>query len=414
MAAIREMLMLGALASTVVAIPTLFVIGKYEESKGWRINGPSQVCAAGHFRDRFGTCRPALSRPAAGPEHATTPPPAPESDGNASSAGVWADPSTAEIAAADILSRFQNAPPDEPMKTGSLDPDDLAPNDGEGAGPPPGQGHPEDAAGQPDLAAPAANQESDPAMTADPPPEPLGPAAVDVPPDLAPPHEDVAQTKPETPVRAPDAALPIQPPASPNHVKEARLEPPSPPKGPAWVTATKEDESKALAESYLRAWSSRNEEAFAGLEGFFAPKVAYFGRSMELGALMRTKRRFAERWPVRNYRHRPGSMSVHCDEQSGRCTVRSIVDWEAANPARKAKSKGAWRFELGLDMSGARPMVRLENGQRIAGLSKQPASKAVPARAQPTKQEVKARSPRLPRSLLPDDILLDEAPDEVW
>jgi len=422
MTSIREVLMLGALASTVIAIPILFAVDEYQQSRGWQARSPARTCPAGYFLDQLGTCRQAPSGLAAkldpglippdagktaphlGPSNPREPAGTAEGNGNAlSSIGVWADPSTAEIAAAEILSHVEALLSEEPMKTGSLNPDDLVPS-GDDAGP--NLDRRDDTAGSPGLTAPVASHDGGavtPGRTHLPEPERIADS------DMTP-----SQEHPGTLIEARDPTSPTPPPAIVDHVQQANLQPPGPPKREAWVTAAKESESKSLAHAYLRSWSSGNDEALADLDDFFGPRVNYFGRSVDLQTLVQTKRRFAERWPVRKYRHRPGTMSVRCDSQSERCTVRSVVDWEAASPARRARSNGSLRFELVLDMSGSRPVVRSENAQRLASLSKPSPPKSVPARVRPDKQEVKARSLRLPRALLPDDILLEEVPVDVW
>jgi hypothetical protein len=44
------------------------------------------------------------------------------------------------------------------------------------------------------------------------------------------------------------------------------------------------------------------------------------------------KRRFAERWPDRVYRHLPETTQVVCEADGARCTVRASFDFLATNP----------------------------------------------------------------------------------
>jgi hypothetical protein len=78
---------------------------------------------------------------------------------------------------------------------------------------------------------------------------------------------------------------------------------------------------------------------------------------------MREKATFLQRWPVRRYAHRPGTMQVSCDAGSQRCLVRSVIDWHAESPARRVVSRGASRFEQGIDLSGSHPVVFLRAAQ---------------------------------------------------
>ena len=175
-----------------------------------------------------------------------------------------------------------------------------------------------------------------------------------------------------------------------------------------------EEESKALASRYLEAWSSDNPAAFNDMRNLFGPRVTYFGHSMDRDAIFNAKKRFAERWPVRRYRPRPGSMTAQCEATE--CRVRSIVDWEAASPARKAHSSGALRFELGIDISGARPLVRAENSQEIASLAPKPPraeASAAPERPRPGRQVARRPPLQLPSALLPDDTDSDIDDEEL-
>lgn len=129
--------------------------------------------------------------------------------------------------------------------------------------------------------------------------------------------------------------------------------------------ASPKEDSEAFASAYLQSWSSGNEQALADIREFFASQVNYLGRSIGKRDLYEAKRHFADQWPIRSYRHRPGSMSARCDEPREQCLVESIVDWEAESPERNAVSRGSFRLELGLDVSGPRPVVKSENRHRI-------------------------------------------------
>jgi hypothetical protein len=175
-----------------------------------------------------------------------------------------------------------------------------------------------------------------------------------------------------------------------------------------------EEGSRAFAYSYLQSWSSSNDKALSDLRGLFGSRVSYYGRSLDQNSLFEKKRRFAERWPVRNYRHRPGTLSVRCEKPAGQCWVRSIVDWDAANPTRNAKKRGAFRFELGIDVSGPRPIVRSENMPQLANLAPKPAPAEARGAARPRPEpSVKGQPLQLPGALLPDDTISDEGDDET-
>jgi len=171
-----------------------------------------------------------------------------------------------------------------------------------------------------------------------------------------------------------------------------------------------EEASRALASTYLDAWSSNSETAFRAIQDLTGPRVNYFGRSVDRDGVMAAKRRFAERWPVRSYRHRPGSMKVHCDD--GECVVRSIVDWEAASPSRKAHARGSFRFQLGIDVSGAQPLIKTERTTKLAAVAVGKPSASL-EHSRSDRRLVKRSPLQLPGALLPDDTDAGDGAEEL-
>ena len=125
--------------------------------------------------------------------------------------------------------------------------------------------------------------------------------------------------------------------------------------------------AEALAQRYLLGWSFGNAQALADVQALYGPKVNFYGKFIDQRSLFAQKRSFGRRWPIRRYTHRPGTMQVSCDPGTQACLVKSIIDWEARNPARRAVSRGSSTFELGLGFSGLRPVVLFERGNVIRG-----------------------------------------------
>lgn len=115
--------------------------------------------------------------------------------------------------------------------------------------------------------------------------------------------------------------------------------------------------------AYLDAWSSENKAALTGVDYFYATHVTFFGRRVGRAAVRDDKLRFARRWPVRHYDHRPGTMKIACDVDTKLCHVRSILDYRAESPHRGARAEGSAEFELGISFAGARPVVVYETGR---------------------------------------------------
>ena len=130
--------------------------------------------------------------------------------------------------------------------------------------------------------------------------------------------------------------------------------------------ATLQRRSAELSRSYLRTWSANGSAAVAEVPRLYAPKVRFYGRIVDRRALAREKQAFIRRWPIRSYAHRPGTIRVACELSASQCTVRSVIDWKAASPGRRAVAQGTSRFEQGIAFSTSRAAVFLESGEVIS------------------------------------------------
>jgi hypothetical protein len=303
--------------------------------------------------------------------------------------GTWADPGSAERASAAILAKTPAAPDQEPAATGSLDTpvEDATPAS---TGSLPAADPKSPALVPPRRVASAAPRrpEADEAAraAADPAPAPVRSSATPRPTG----DPAVAPVRPAAPPRQASAPAPRALEQKPQNGTAGR--------------APKEAASRALAESYLDSWSADGHDA-ADVRRLYGHRVNFFGRSVDQQELLAQKRRFAQRWPVRNYRHRPGSLDVRCDDAGKHCRVQSILDYDAANPERGARARGSMQFELGLDVSGERPVVTSENTRRLS-----------PTRVATSRPSADAARPapyRLPRQSPTEEVWLEEEIDSL-
>jgi len=130
--------------------------------------------------------------------------------------------------------------------------------------------------------------------------------------------------------------------------------------------AERTDIAARFAEHYLWAWSSANPIAIPSMEAFYAQTVTFHGRDVSYNAVVEEKRRFVRRWPIRDYRHRPGSMNVQCDAEAEICVVQSVIDYTARDH-RGRRARGSAEFELGLSFASGRPVIVYENSRPAAG-----------------------------------------------
>jgi hypothetical protein len=79
--------------------------------------------------------------------------------------------------------------------------------------------------------------------------------------------------------------------------------------------------------------------------------VGYYGKSVSPDTIVADKFTFAERWPVRSYRIRSGSIAVKqtalrgIEDPTDAVRVTGIVDWRCESPERRQVSSGSASFE---------------------------------------------------------------------
>ena len=117
-----------------------------------------------------------------------------------------------------------------------------------------------------------------------------------------------------------------------------------------------------LATRYLQVWSSSGAESVSGVPRLYEPTVAFYYQTYTHRQLMAEKRRAIQRWPVRRYAHRPGTMRIACNLAQQRCMARSIIDFEVQNPRRGTANHGSARFDLGISFAGQEPRIFYEGG----------------------------------------------------
>lgn len=117
-----------------------------------------------------------------------------------------------------------------------------------------------------------------------------------------------------------------------------------------------------IAERYLAIWSSNDGTPVSGVPYMYGPTVRFYGRTYTQGQLAAEKRRAIQQWPVRRYVHRPGTLQVICNLPQKKCAARSIIDFEARNPARGTQKHGSAKFDLGVSFAENHPRILYEGG----------------------------------------------------
>jgi hypothetical protein len=125
----------------------------------------------------------------------------------------------------------------------------------------------------------------------------------------------------------------------------------------------REQAARDFAYDYLRLWSAPNDVTLASASSFYAPIVKFHGRTRDFASVFAEKRRFAQRWPDRTYRYRPGTTQVSCEVRFARCNVWSIFDYSAGNPKNAQRTTGIAEHELVVSFIGEKPVIVSENSR---------------------------------------------------
>ena len=132
-----------------------------------------------------------------------------------------------------------------------------------------------------------------------------------------------------------------------------------------WPSSRQQD-AQRLAIDYLNLWSTSNRQALQTTPQFYSSRIRFHGKRMSLEELFAEKRRFAQRWPDRNYKYRRDTMNIRCGSDGNTCTVQSTFDFVAGNSNLDRRSRGVGTHELVVSFTGERPVIVSESS-RVLG-----------------------------------------------
>jgi hypothetical protein len=106
--------------------------------------------------------------------------------------------------------------------------------------------------------------------------------------------------------------------------------------------------------------SGPGAEVLPFLEGLYAEKVVYNGKSTPREAVLLSKHRLVDRWTERVYTIKPGSLSATCGKTGETCRVKGVMTWQYSDDKTRRKSRGASSFEYGVVLAGDAPQIVAE------------------------------------------------------
>jgi hypothetical protein len=107
---------------------------------------------------------------------------------------------------------------------------------------------------------------------------------------------------------------------------------------------------KAATYQYVSEGNAEASQAIIYLDSVYSDRVRYYGKDFPKSDVLMDKRKFFDRWPLRNYSVRPDTLNVYC-ETDRLCAVQGVLDWTASNATRV--SSGSSAFSLSWTRDGA-------------------------------------------------------------
>ena len=119
----------------------------------------------------------------------------------------------------------------------------------------------------------------------------------------------------------------------------------------------------AFVTRHMADWSSTREMAMARVRADYAENVLFYNNRWRQADVIRDKEAFVNRWPQRDYRLEPGSLTASCHEATRRCNVAYDLTWEARSPQRNARSAGRSRVDIVLEYRAPGFVIVEETGR---------------------------------------------------
>lgn len=127
------------------------------------------------------------------------------------------------------------------------------------------------------------------------------------------------------------------------------------------VTPSLEQSALDLIIRYNLSWSKPNDTALAELGRYYSQNIEFYGKPYSVAEVLKEKRSFAERWPIRRYIVDGESVSISCEGDL--CFASGNVAWDAASPERAKSSHGTALFQLTILFEHGIPHIISEGGR---------------------------------------------------
>jgi hypothetical protein len=112
-------------------------------------------------------------------------------------------------------------------------------------------------------------------------------------------------------------------------------------------------------------WSQDNRAALRDVASTYAASIKFYGATKSASFVMKEKKKFAERWPERDYKFFPNVTVSYC-VTSTECSVEGVVEWRTHSSGRNASSTGKAEISFDLKVVGDSFVITNENGRVIS------------------------------------------------
>lgn len=118
--------------------------------------------------------------------------------------------------------------------------------------------------------------------------------------------------------------------------------------------------------SVIEQWSAPSNLSLRFLSSVYDTRVEYYGALTERDSVLKEKRKFAERWPVRKYAVRQNTIKAQCDLATSLCEVDGKLDWTASSEQRNVRSSGLADFSYKVRLTDNGFLVLGERGSVLS------------------------------------------------
>ncbi len=140
----------------------------------------------------------------------------------------------------------------------------------------------------------------------------------------------------------------------------------TPSTGPIPIHADLQQRATNFVLSVIEQWSGPANLSRRFLSSVYAMQVEYYGFLKERDAVVKDKRRFTERWPMRKYIVKPNTIKTQCDPATSTCEVGGILDWTASSEQRNVSSSGSAEFDYKVKLTVDGFFILAEKGSVLS------------------------------------------------